>query len=162
MSRAERVQLEASIRHPHRSTLPCQNDHSSCKSGYALGHSRVHGCPRGYVAGANAAAGTDAPGRSGRDIDSVWHLVVHANGGELGARIGYSRTDADRLKRAIVATARQSNDERDENTQKGRRPRFFQRTPPRLQNIWSGRRDLNPRLRPWQGRTLPLSYSRSA
>ena len=25
---------------------------------------------------------------------------------------------------------------------------------------WSGRRDLNPRLRPWQGRTLPLSYSR--
>ena len=30
------------------------------------------------------------------------------------------------------------------------------------QKIWSGRRDLNPRLRPWQGRTLPLSYSRSA
>ena len=29
------------------------------------------------------------------------------------------------------------------------------------ENIWSGRRDLNPRLRPWQGRTLPLSYSRS-
>ena len=29
------------------------------------------------------------------------------------------------------------------------------------QEIWSGRRDLNPRLRPWQGRTLPLSYSRS-
>jgi hypothetical protein len=29
-------------------------------------------------------------------------------------------------------------------------------------NSWSGRRDLNPRLRPWQGRTLPLSYSRSA
>ena len=28
--------------------------------------------------------------------------------------------------------------------------------------FWSGRRDLNPRLRPWQGRTLPLSYSRSA
>ncbi len=26
--------------------------------------------------------------------------------------------------------------------------------------LWSGRRDLNPRLRPWQGRTLPLSYSR--
>src|SRR5207253_11114362 len=29
-------------------------------------------------------------------------------------------------------------------------------------NRWSGRRELNPRLRPWQGRTLPLSYSRSA
>ncbi len=28
--------------------------------------------------------------------------------------------------------------------------------------LWSGKRDLNPRLRPWQGRTLPLSYSRSA
>ncbi len=26
--------------------------------------------------------------------------------------------------------------------------------------IWSGKRDSNPRLRPWQGRTLPLSYSR--
>jgi len=22
--------------------------------------------------------------------------------------------------------------------------------------LWSGRRDLNSRLRPWQGRTLPL------
>ena len=32
----------------------------------------------------------------------------------------------------------------------------------RLKIFWSGRRDLNPRLRPWQGRTLPLSYSRSA
>ena len=32
----------------------------------------------------------------------------------------------------------------------------------RGEKIWSGRRDLNPRLRPWQGRTLPLSYSRSA
>ena len=29
-----------------------------------------------------------------------------------------------------------------------------------FRNRWSGRRDLNPRLRPWQGRTLPLSYSR--
>ena len=27
--------------------------------------------------------------------------------------------------------------------------------------IWSGKRDLNPRLQPWQGCTLPLSYSRS-
>jgi hypothetical protein len=27
---------------------------------------------------------------------------------------------------------------------------------------WSGKRDLNPRLQPWQGCTLPLSYSRSA
>ena len=26
--------------------------------------------------------------------------------------------------------------------------------------LWSGRRDLNPRLQPWQGCTLPLSYSR--
>src|SRR5690606_25312859 len=26
---------------------------------------------------------------------------------------------------------------------------------------WSGKRDSNPRLRPWQGRTLPLSYARS-
>jgi hypothetical protein len=28
--------------------------------------------------------------------------------------------------------------------------------------IWSGRRGSNPRHRPWQGRALPLSYSRSA
>src|SRR6266850_7310523 len=32
---------------------------------------------------------------------------------------------------------------------------------PRFKERWSGRRELNPRLRPWQGRTLPLSYSRS-
>ena len=30
------------------------------------------------------------------------------------------------------------------------------------ENFWSGRRGSNPRLRPWQGRTLPLSYSRSS
>src|SRR5690606_26970188 len=29
-----------------------------------------------------------------------------------------------------------------------------------LRERWSGKRDSNPRLRPWQGRTLPLSYSR--
>ena len=28
------------------------------------------------------------------------------------------------------------------------------------EKIWSGRRDLNPRPQPWQGCTLPLSYSR--
>ena len=28
--------------------------------------------------------------------------------------------------------------------------------------FWSGRRELNPRRQPWQGCTLPLSYSRSA
>ena len=27
--------------------------------------------------------------------------------------------------------------------------------------LWSGKRDLNSRLQPWQGCTLPLSYSRS-
>ena len=31
-----------------------------------------------------------------------------------------------------------------------------------FQRLWSGKRDSNPRLRPWQGRTLPLSYSRPA
>ena len=29
------------------------------------------------------------------------------------------------------------------------------------ETFWSGRRDLNSRLRPWQGRALPLSYSRT-
>src|SRR5215470_10258086 len=32
-------------------------------------------------------------------------------------------------------------------------------SPPTLDD-WSGKRDLNPRPRPWQGRALPLSYSR--
>ena len=27
-------------------------------------------------------------------------------------------------------------------------------------NVWSGRRDSDPRLSPWQGDTLPLSHSR--
>ena len=30
-----------------------------------------------------------------------------------------------------------------------------------ISKIWSGRRDSNPRHQPWQGCTLPLSYSRS-
>src|SRR6185436_16686751 len=29
-------------------------------------------------------------------------------------------------------------------------------------DLWSGRRDLNPRRPPWQGGTLPLSYSRKS
>src|SRR5262249_16685874 len=28
------------------------------------------------------------------------------------------------------------------------------------EKVWSGRRDSNPRPRPWQGRALPLSYTR--
>src|SRR5262249_48429225 len=31
----------------------------------------------------------------------------------------------------------------------------------RVSEGWSGKRDSDPRLRTWQGRTLPLSYSRS-
>ena len=31
----------------------------------------------------------------------------------------------------------------------------------KVEAFWSGRRDLNSRLQPWQGCTLPLSYSRS-
>ena len=27
-------------------------------------------------------------------------------------------------------------------------------------DFWSGRRDSNPRLQPWQGCALPLSYAR--
>ncbi len=33
--------------------------------------------------------------------------------------------------------------------------------PGRQEKHWSGRRGSNPRHRPWQGRALPLSYSRS-
>ena len=29
-----------------------------------------------------------------------------------------------------------------------------------LRRKWSGRRDSNPRLQPWQGCALPLSYAR--
>ena len=32
--------------------------------------------------------------------------------------------------------------------------------PGRTKKFWSGRRDSNPRPRPWQGRALPLSYTR--
>jgi hypothetical protein len=32
--------------------------------------------------------------------------------------------------------------------------------PERTVKFWSGRRDSNPRPRPWQGRALPLSYTR--
>src|SRR5581483_9295643 len=45
---------------------------------------------------------------------------------------------------------------------KHRKPSPTARVNGALGENWSGRRDLNPRLRPWQGRTLPLSYSRSA
>src|ERR1700709_1363240 len=34
------------------------------------------------------------------------------------------------------------------------------RNPLTAKKIWSGRRGSNPRPRPWQGRALPLSYTR--
>jgi hypothetical protein len=37
---------------------------------------------------------------------------------------------------------------------------LFALSPARNPKSWSGRRDLNSRLSPWQGDTLPLSYSR--
>jgi hypothetical protein len=40
--------------------------------------------------------------------------------------------------------------------------RFGKKEEKKKKKSWSGKRELNPRLRPWQGRTLPLSYSRSA
>src|SRR5438552_16124304 len=35
------------------------------------------------------------------------------------------------------------------------------REPVDRREVWSGKRDSNPRPRPWQGRALPLSYSRA-
>jgi hypothetical protein len=40
----------------------------------------------------------------------------------------------------------------------GGRVELFWRSP--IRGNWSGRRDSNPRPRPWQGRALPLSYTR--
>jgi hypothetical protein len=40
------------------------------------------------------------------------------------------------------------------------RVRRVQDQSPTTSKKWSGKRDSNPRLRPWQGRTLPLIYSR--
>ena len=48
-----------------------------------------------------------------------------------------------------------SPEEAGDNKQKSRRCGISEKA------FWSGRRDLNPRLQPWQGCTLPLSYSRS-
>ena len=41
--------------------------------------------------------------------------------------------------------------------------KYKNRNDERIKNyyIWSGRRDSNPRLQPWQGCALPLSYARS-
>ena len=53
----------------------------------------------------------------------------------------------------------------DVSPESGRRDALFARSNERSQREagffhLSGRRDSNPRRRPWQGRTLPLSYSR--
>jgi hypothetical protein len=47
------------------------------------------------------------------------------------------------------------------NLRAGLANRSLTRTLASVSEGWSGKRDSNPRLRPWQGRTLPLSYSRS-
>src|SRR6267378_3400904 len=160
LSRAEWLQLGAGIRIRHRLTFPCKNGYASCKASHALGHSSVHSGARIYVACTNPAAGTDTPGRSGRDIRAGGGLVEHASSGKLSARIRARRTDADGLQRPVVSAGQQSNCQ-GENARKRRKLKFPHGSSS-VGNLWSGRRDLNPRLRPWQGRTLPLSYSRSA
>jgi len=105
LSCAKWLQWSARIWICGRSTLPGQDSHTSCKSSFALSHSRVHRRSRNYVACANTVAGTDAPSRGGRNINAGGRLVVTAHGGELGARIRDSRTDGDRLKRTIVTAA---------------------------------------------------------
>ena len=42
----------------------------------------------------------------------------------------------------------------------GRRPVIDKTDAKKPGKFWSGRRDSNPRPRPWQGRALPLSYTR--
>src|SRR6202166_126752 len=73
----------------------------------------------------------------------------------------YGRADGNRLQRTIVAAGKQHNSHGEKNAGKRGRPEPHGTLLSRPKTIWSGRRDLNPRLRPWQGRTLPLSYSRS-
>ena len=52
--------------------------------------------------------------------------------------------------------------DRARNTERASRARVtLQQLTTESSEEWSGKRDSNPRLRPWQGRTLPLSYSRS-
>ncbi len=66
-----------------------------------------------------------------------------------------SMAHADRGQESVEGRLTQPSAAKDLKKKPGRRPGDFQ-------VVWSGRRDLNPRRQPWQGCTLPLSYSRSA
>ena len=104
--------------------------------------------------------------------------------GQCAARSGDVRSDRNRSRRGGTAgwlAARPSApdgpipsrscgsesqpDKREGGKDKGRKHCVQRKSRPggtRFWEFWSGKRDSNPRLRPWQGRTLPLSYSRPA
>src|SRR4029079_13234302 len=56
-----------------------------------------------------------------------------------------------------ISTPIRKRDEAPHRVKYGEKGGIVSRRP----NIWSGKRDLNPRPSPWQGDALPLSYSRS-
>ena len=79
----------------------------------------------------------------------------------VGARPAANRRCASTSSRSTRRTGDQ-HPPRPRRVRRRRALRADGRARTRPEPSWSGKRDSNPRLRPWQGRTLPLSYSRPA
>ena len=126
-----------------------------------------------------ASSGAAAPAALdhglGVDVVVTDHLMPGITGGELAAALKLSRPALPVLivsgfaEHAGIdsATLRLAKPLRRANWRKASPHCGLGRTRPtegsgaaRWTN-WSGRRDSNPRPRPWQGRALPLSYARS-
>ena len=93
--------------------------------------------------------------------------LAHGSGDEVKERRGKHPTiaGAECPYRSATDTPLERSEAPDRTRPISGQPRSMGSTALRWGDIvglfaWSGKRDLNPRLRPWQGRTLPLSYSR--
>ncbi len=91
-------------------------------------------------------------------------LIGHSEGG-LVAILAARRVPIDRLV-LLVTAARRQGDLIKAQLEKKLAPDVLAPIDKAIdaimagQSLWSGRRDSNPRPRPWQGRALPLSYTR--
>ena len=119
---------------------------------YAVGLATFGRGGAGWFGGLASAASPQRAQRLARSLRAMERTGMRWEAAAQGRRNEQGKNAINYAPAASPALPRNGNDKA-----AFRRP---VRTYSDIEKIWSGRRDSNPRPRPWQGRALPLSYTR--